>query len=173
MVESSVDAVRVEPLAKTLGVTKGSFYWHFKDRGDLLRAVLDKWRRRATLAVVEKLESSNLAPAERVQRLISLPLGGAAAHKAALVEVALRGWARRDRAAHAVVSEVDQIRLRYLIDLLVGAGTPAEEAAARAYLIYSYQLAETLIPLAGRVGTQDPDFRKRCIAILTDASDSR
>ncbi len=51
------DAVRIEPLARALGVTRGGFYWHFEDRGDLLEAMLDTWERATTDDVVERVES--------------------------------------------------------------------------------------------------------------------
>src|SRR5213592_85092 len=50
------DAVRIEPLARALGVTRGGFYWHFKDRRALLDAILDAWERRSTDEVLERVE---------------------------------------------------------------------------------------------------------------------
>ena len=51
------DAVRVERLAETLHVTKGSFYWHFKDRNELLQALLEAWQSRATRAIIDAVET--------------------------------------------------------------------------------------------------------------------
>ena len=53
MAEGGIDAVRIEPLAKQLGVTRGSFYWHFADRDRLYLAMLRKWRERATWSMRE------------------------------------------------------------------------------------------------------------------------
>ena len=52
------EAVRVEPLAKALGVTRGGFYWHFADRAALLDELLDTWERRSTDEVLERVESA-------------------------------------------------------------------------------------------------------------------
>src|SRR5882762_3011292 len=73
LVSGSIDSVGVEPLAKQLGVTKGSFYWHFKDRAALLAALLRTWKQRATLSIIERLEHSHISPIERLKHLISLP----------------------------------------------------------------------------------------------------
>lgn len=66
---SGIAALAVEPLARTLGVTKGSFYWHFSDRNALLTAVLERWERDGTEARIAA--SERLAdPRERLARLI-------------------------------------------------------------------------------------------------------
>ena len=62
--ESGVDHVKVEPLAKRLGVTKGSFYWHFKDRPDLLRALPEYWVESQTEPVLAHAESAGRTPVE-------------------------------------------------------------------------------------------------------------
>src|SRR5690606_13043756 len=56
LVRESIEHVRVERLARELGVTKGSFYWHFKDREDLQAAILDRWFQKATVGVRERAE---------------------------------------------------------------------------------------------------------------------
>ena len=71
--KKGIESVRVEPLAKMLGVTKGSFYWHFNDRRALLDAMLQSWRQRATLAIIERMERGKPDPADRLRALIALP----------------------------------------------------------------------------------------------------
>ena len=56
LADGGPDAVRIEPLAKSLGVTRGGFYWHFEDRAALLREMLDTWERAATDEVIERVE---------------------------------------------------------------------------------------------------------------------
>jgi AcrR family transcriptional regulator len=158
---SGIDAVRIEPLARSLSVTKGSFYWHFADRPALLGAMLTTWRRRATLAVIERLEKTGDAPKDRLHRLIQLPFASSKSVEGASLELAIRLWAKRDPQAAAAVEEVDQHRLTYLGSLLRAAGLDDLEAQVRAYLIYSYILAEAII-------TQPDKDRltKRCEAFL-------
>src|SRR5215469_12958019 len=69
LASKGIEGVRVEILAKHLKITKGSFYWHFKDRRALLDAMLNEWRRRATFAIIDRLESSHEPPVQRLQRL--------------------------------------------------------------------------------------------------------
>jgi len=132
-----VDGVRVEVLARRLGVTKGSFYWHFKDRDALLAKTLERWRRRATLTLVERNDRGTAA--ERLRQILQLPLRGRQATQAASVELAIRLWGRGDARARATLEEVDELRLRYVSQAFVDAGVAVEEARARAVLAYAYQ----------------------------------
>src|SRR5258706_9400520 len=65
-------AVAVEPLAVRLGTTKGSFYWHFANRDELIAAALRLWRQASTTAVIERIESSAEPARERLRRLLTL-----------------------------------------------------------------------------------------------------
>lgn len=146
LAEQGVDGVRVERLAKSLGVTKGSFYWHFRDRDALLSAMLSSWRRRATLDVIERIDRSEETPLDRFRALMRLQFRGRRAREGAAVELSMRLWARRDKAARAAMAEVDELRLRYIAGLIQACGAPAGEAEARAILAYSYmRVASTLI----------------------------
>ena len=99
LIDRGIDAVRVDVLAKALEVTRGSFYWHFKDREALLVAVLHAWRDGATEQVIERFEGQQADAQALVGELISLPFRGRAAQRAARVELAIRAWARRDAMA--------------------------------------------------------------------------
>lgn len=141
-----IDGVRVELLAKRLKVTKGSFYWHFRDREALLQGMLAQWRRRATLELIERLDRTDEAPVTRLRRLLRLPIVGRSSREAADVELSIRLWARHDSAAAMALEEVDQLRLRYIAGLLKQGGVEEDEAYARAVLAYSYiRVASTLI----------------------------
>lgn len=114
LASSGIDAVRVEPLARTLKVTKGSFYWHFSNRRELFDAVLNRWRKRATNSVIKRLNSSQLPPLDRLTELLELPKHGSHARAAANLEIAIRQWAKRDETAKAAVDEVDQHRITFI-----------------------------------------------------------
>jgi AcrR family transcriptional regulator len=146
--EHGIDRVSVEPLAKRLGVTKGSFYWHFKDRDDLLEAILGHWRRRATLQIIERIERADESPRDRFTRLMRLPFRGSSrSRRGAEIELSIRLWGRSDPRARAALAEVDQLRLSYIRQLLVAAGVSEADAPARAIHAYSYmRVATTLIP---------------------------
>lgn len=146
LAEQGIDGVRVELLAKRLDVTKGSFYWHFRDRDALHEAMLDHWRRQATLLLIERLDSREASARMRLLRLLRLPLFGRRSARAADVELAIRLWGRRDARAHAALKEVDLLRLRYIAGLIEDCGVAPGEASARAVLAYSYmRVAATLI----------------------------
>jgi AcrR family transcriptional regulator len=147
LAEESIESVRVEPLAKRLGVTKGSFYWHFNDRDELLIAMLHAWHQAATQSIIERVDRQSQHPADRLRGLLrevvvvrplSKDIGG-------LVELGIRDWARRDRKARAHLESVDSRRLAYIEDLFVRLGCSADEAEARAFLVYAYIQGELSI----------------------------
>lgn len=143
LVSKSVDAVRVETLAKELGITVGSFYHHFKDRNDLLSKMLKRWHERTTAQVVRSY--GELAPEEALHEILTLPFHGLTARRAAMVEFAIRAWARRDEMARQAVREVDEQRLAYYTKGFQKLGFRKAEAANRAFLVYSYQISQSLL----------------------------
>jgi len=149
LVDHGIDSVRVDVLARTLKVTRGSFYWHFRDREDLLRAVLQAWRTHATEQLTRRLETAHDDPREQIRDLISLPFRGRAALRAARIELAIRAWARRDALARAFVDEADAARIGYIAQVFSSLGFPVVEARSRAFLLYSYELAESLLAAQG------------------------
>lgn len=148
--DQGIDRVSVEPLAKRLGVTKGSFYWHFKDRDDLLEAILSHWRRRATLQIIDRIERADESPRDRFLRLMHLPfLGSRRSRRGAEIELSVRLWGRHDPRARAALAEVDQLRLSYIRQLLIAAGVSESDALARAIHAYSYMRVATTLIEAG------------------------
>ena len=144
---NGIDGVRVEVLCKQLKVTKGSFYWHFKDRDGLYDSMLDHWRRKTTLGLIERLDRGEVSPEARLRRLLQIPVTGRRSPLAADVELAIRLWGRRDARAQRALEEVDELRLRYISGLLKACGVRESETDARAILAYSYmRVAATLIP---------------------------
>ena len=127
------DAVRVEALARSLGVTKGSFYWHFRDRRALLRALLDRWEAVATLAIIDQVDARGGDPARRLRHLVRRTTGHPRAPR---LEQAVRAWAASDAGARRVLARVDARREAYVRSLLVAHGLPRRTAAARTHLLY-------------------------------------
>lgn len=149
LIDQGIDAVRVDVLAKSLQVTRGSFYWHFKDREALLVAVLKAWRDGATEQVIGRFEGQQGDPQALIGELISLPFRGRAAQRAARVELAIRAWARRDALARQAVDEVDARRLSYISQCFSALGFAIAEARARAFILYAYEVAESLLATQG------------------------
>ncbi len=139
-----VERVRVEVLAKSLGVTKGGFYRRFKDRRALLDAILERWTGDRIAAVEKHTELGNENARDRLKSLIRLyservnPEGMA-------IELAIRQWARSDAAAVAAVARVDAARLKNVAQLYTKLGLSAQNAQARAVLLYSFIFGRSLI----------------------------
>ncbi len=149
LVDDSVNAVRVDVLAKGLLVTRGSFYWHFRDRDDLLTQILKRWADAATEQLINRFERSGATPDALIRELASLPFRGRAAHRSAAIDLAIRAWARRDEMARRAVDDVDAKRLSYITHCFVALGHGIKEAQHRAFLLYSYMMGEALLKRQG------------------------
>lgn len=146
LAQHGIDAVRVEPLAKKLKVTKGSFYWHFKDRGTLLSAVLNDWRKRATNAIINRLDSAGMTPQDRLRGLLELNRGSDRTTEGASLEMAIRQWAKSDDLANEALSEIDNHRHRYIASIYRELGFDQDAADTRAFLLYSTMMGVAYMP---------------------------
>jgi AcrR family transcriptional regulator len=127
------DAVRIEPLAKSLGVTRGSFYGHFEDRSALLEAMLDNWERTATDEVLEQVEHRGGDPRAKIKRAGALTFS----EKLLPVDLAIRDWSRRDPSVAERLRRVDNRRMEYLRSLFGAFCTDEAEIEARSVLAFS------------------------------------
>ena len=164
LVDHGIDHVRVDVLAGELNVTRGSFYWHFRDREDLLRRVLQAWREVSTVQLTQRLEVARSDPRELLADVITLPFRGRAAVRAARIELAIRAWARRDPMAQQALDEADSSRIGYHQTLFRALGFAPDEAAHRAFLLYGYEVAESLMPRQGSAAARDA--RRRSVLQL-------
>ncbi len=136
LAQGGIESVKVERLAKTLGVSKGSFYWHFKDRGDLLAAMLDFWAEEFTSHLIEKIAAFS-TPRERLENLADESLiATVGTVDVAMAESALRSWASQDASASAFTAKVDTARIDYLVKELVLLGASGDRALSLAKGIY-------------------------------------
>ena len=138
LAEGGPESVRVEVLAKRLGVTKGGFYGYFDGRDQLLSEALDLWEREAAQAVIDEVEQSE---GDAQERLRSLFASVKARESIARAEFAIREWARRDPAVAARLRRVDHARLDYLRELHGELTGDAAEAAVRAAVTIGVWLA--------------------------------
>jgi AcrR family transcriptional regulator len=123
------DAVRVESLAKSLGVSKGGFYWHFKDRRALVAEMLDTWEKAVVEDPIARVESQPAHPRAKLQRLFEL-----APSVDFAVELALRDWARRDDTVAARLRRIDNRRMQYLRSLFGQFCADEDDVEARSML---------------------------------------
>ena len=135
------DAVRIEPLARALGVTRGGFYWHFEDRRALLEAMLDTWERRSTDEVLERVESEGGDPRDKVRRAGMLTFS----RERLPIDLAVRDWSRRDRSVAERLRRVDNRRIEYLRSLIGTFCPDADEVEARSMLAFSLAIGNHFI----------------------------
>lgn len=132
-----VSSLRVEPLARSLGVTTGSFYWHFTDRQDLLKSVLEHWSELMTQAIARRMTSVE-EPEVQFNHLIE----DITREDRSKYEIALRNWARFDAEAAKAVRTVDECRMAYVNGLFLQLGFSEEQAQVRSRMFIFYQLGE-------------------------------
>lgn len=133
-----IAAVAVEPLAVRLGTTKGSFYWHFRNRDELVAAALELWRQASTTAVIERLEAGATTPGQRLRQLVTHVFAPQARTDA---DLALMADADHPLVARAL-AEVTEQRLGYITTLFRQLGFPRAAARRRALLAYSAYLGQ-------------------------------
>lgn len=134
--EGGFDDVRVLTLAKRLGVTRGSFYWHFHDHAELVISFLDRWRDRR-LAELDYLRTSGDDTETELRRIFHLVLSEPVWNTRQMrVELAVRDFARRDAHAAGIVAEVDRARIDHCASLLEKVMTDKEQARDLALLLY-------------------------------------
>ena len=158
--KGGVGAVRVERLAADLGMTKGSFYWHFRDRGALLDALLEFWSREMTDAEFERIQTLRAGLAARLLALAQDVLEKGMGR----YDPAIRGWARTDRKVAAAVAQVDRRRVRALTGFFEEGGFSAAEARTRARLFYTFLLGEPQV----RAPAREPSELERMVRILSE-----
>lgn len=144
LAEEGISGLRVEVLAKRLKVTKGSFYWHFQDRRDLLMAVLQVWKDGRIRDIIKQTRAEPGKELEQIYHVIDV-YSASRSRRGAMIELAVRDWARRDPDAAAIVAEVDDWRLRRARDLFLACGVPMEEASSRCMLLYAYVFGISLM----------------------------
>jgi AcrR family transcriptional regulator len=138
VVDGGFDKVRVLVIADALGVTRGSFYWHFTDHAELVLALLARWKNRE-IEIDQILKSQSTAdPQADLLRLLDAALAhGGKDLENIRFELALRGLGRRDAAVAKMLVEVDEMRMglfAYKFERLTGDSKTAMELAALFYL---------------------------------------
>lgn len=130
LARTGFDALKADVLARKLGISRGSFYWHFTDIGTFHARVIEHWKQAATEAIIVDIERHK-SPEQRFDALLRLAFG----HGASL-EIRMRTWAENNAEAQRAVSDIDRRRREYIERLLAEAGVAPTQAATRAQLVY-------------------------------------
>jgi AcrR family transcriptional regulator len=145
LAKSGFTALKAEPLAKAMGVSRGSFYWHFASLGRFHAAILKYWREVAAEQVIADLEAE--ARDDPVLSLLRRAFGARLG-----LEKAVRNWATFDSVARSAVQAIDRRRLDYIEGLLRSAGLAPATARARAQILYwafvGFALSDEALPRA-------------------------
>lgn len=144
LVDENVRGVRIDALCRRLGVTKGSFYWHFKGRTQLLASLLNRWRQNMTMNTIDRLSRDGDSPEKSLRALFELPRRPRSPGFAR-VEQSIRDWGRREDQAQEAVREVDELRLNYFRRLLMERGLDPDTADRRAYIAYAIMMGDSVL----------------------------
>lgn len=154
LIEHRIEAVRVEPLAKVLKVTRGSFYWHFKDRDDLLETILQEWEIHNTSDIIDQVEAMAGSPKQKLLNLFEI-----AAQVDDRLEKAIRVWGVNDERAAVAIARVDQQRLDYLQTLFRQTGYSRKDAKTRSQLAYTVRLGWFMMTPPGKTSERIAEIR--------------
>ena len=146
--------LRVLTLAKKLGVTRGSFYWHFKDHQDLVTSFLNRWRdRRLHELQYWKPQGGDIET--ELRKILDLLLSDARANIRRLqVELAVRDFARRDTYAAELVTQVDAARINQNCTLFERLSSDPERVRDMSLLLYVATIGSQVV-LTGKKGDED------------------
>ena len=166
LTEGGIDALRVEPLASRLGVTKGSFYHHFENRRAMHMAMLHEWERLGTEQIIDEVDEAEADPRERLRALaartfVSDPFVDG-------IETGIRAWAANDEVVTAAVQRVDDRRIGYVVQLLRDAGMKKPKAERRARLMYRALIGEYIWRTAGGPASTKTELREMTDLLLAD-----
>ncbi|GAA1034875.1 TetR/AcrR family transcriptional regulator [Virgisporangium ochraceum] len=159
------DAVRVEVLAKRLGVTKGGFYGSFADRDALLEAMLDTWERESTDEVLARVEREGGDPRTRIRRAGALTFSN---HRLLPIDLAVRDWARRDEAVAARLRRVDNRRMGLLRETIGTFCADPDEVEARSLIAFCVAIGEHFL-VADHGDRTRAEVLTRVTALILDA----
>jgi AcrR family transcriptional regulator len=153
LIHNGFTALKAEPLAKAMGVSRGSFYWHFADIGAFHAAILEHWRDVAAEQIIANLEAAS-GNADPIPLLLGQAFGGRLA-----LEKAVRTWASVDPKVRTAVKAIDRRRLSYVAGLFRAKGLSPDVARARAQIIYwaflGFALSEQPLPRARQAAVMD------------------
>jgi AcrR family transcriptional regulator len=138
LIRGGIGAVRIVPLARSLGMTRGGFYWHFSGRQDLLDALLDEWERTNSACFEAILKESGHNGRAEFKALVDLWIEEKDFVPA--WDAAIRNWARLSREVAAVVKRVDEGRIEVIRQIFLDLGYRDPQALVRARIAYFHQV---------------------------------
>ena len=136
--EGGIAAVRIDRLAKKLGISRSGFYWHFTNRKDLYQAILEYWQFEFTDVVIKRISSEKGSPRDRLTSASEMIVK----FNLARYDLAIREWAKHDPLALAAVKRVDKARYNYIRSLFAEMGFTGDDLEIRTSLFVCYHTWE-------------------------------
>ncbi len=138
LTEGGPSAIKAETIAKGLGVSKGSFYWHFANVPALKSSMLSHWKEEATQAIISELNQASDDPRAKLEQLVLVSTSGRETpYGGPMVEAAIRDWARYDEPVGIIVERVDATRIEYVENLFHQYGFSKTLSKSYAKILYS------------------------------------
>jgi AcrR family transcriptional regulator len=141
--KEGIEKVTIAALARELSVTKGSFYWHFKDRDDLLQAMLARWEETGSEVVFNEVDRVGGDARRRLKHMSDIIFRRYA--NQLNFEMALREWGRKDAKIRHIIGQEDERRMDYMRGLFSEIYDDPKVAEAKAWLLFSLYVGETII----------------------------
>ena len=148
LTKAGPQALKAEPLAKSLKVSKGSFYWHFKDIAAFKSEMIQHWQQAATADVIKTVEAGPAHPVEKLQSLVRHSTSSPGAkYGGPASESAIRDWSKYEPSIASIISDIDARRIAFTASLFQEAGHSKKQARQSARLLYSALIGlEVLAP---------------------------
>lgn len=153
LISEGIERVKVEPLATRLNVSRGSFYWHFKSRQDLLDALVERWQETALEPMRAAASDPQLGPVERYEKFMRVWVQGEP--YCPNFDLAIRRWALVDEKVQEIVRATDKSRIKMLTGIFREMGYDRDEALVRARIAYYHQIGYYTI------NEQDPPNKRK------------
>jgi AcrR family transcriptional regulator len=157
LAKDGANALKVGPMATKLRVSRGSFYWHFRDIADFRAQLLRSWQERSTDQVIRDLDARKAEP-DRLKHLMQRAFAGKRD-----LDRAIRSWAAEDEDVARIVASVDARRVAYIAKMLVAAGVESQRALRRAAFLYWAYLGQPIV--------MDPRHSSIAESAIDDISD--
>ena len=152
--ENGFNSLKVGPLSQMIGVSRGSFYWHFTDIAEFELQLMSAWKRRTTESVITELESDSSAQS-RLIKLVSLAMS-----TDLNLDKAMRSWSMEDGRANEIVGQVDEQRIVYLESLLTEIGITKKDVALRARILYWSSVGRSVVQGKAKFEFKSADIKR-------------
>ena len=154
--------LRIDPLTESLGVTKGSFYWHFEDRADFVKSLAEYWAQYSTEQVIEMVNTTKGSASDRLLKLMEF----VCLRDLGKYDVPIRSWATQEPAVARIVKKVDEQRLAFVRSLFSELGFKGKELDMRSRTLAVF-LSFEFGSFAGGTKRARLDLLKRTHAFFT------